>query len=285
MIIGSPLGSPAGNRSAVLQRRLKIAEWIRRHGQMRVDELSEALAVSAVTIRADLNYLEEQGLIVRSFGKAIAAKGVHARERAPTAPLAKAQAMPMLRLASRVVEADQTLLVGHGELPAQIIPLLAEIPGLTVVLASLDAIPLARLLLDGRVHVLGGEIGADASSLEGSLALRSLELIPLTHFILQAEMLSSDGNLLLRSKPAERFCTAASRRAARRIALIERASLSLEKRPSEIPLSLLTDVIFPTPPSASAREVLAAAGFHLAGEEEGAAAHFSCFHTQPEPAS
>ena len=277
------IGSPNGNRSAVLQRRLKIAEWIRRHGQMRVDELSEALAVSAVTIRADLNYLEEQGLLVRSFGKAIAAKGTQQRERPPMAPLAKSQALPMLRLASSVIEADQTVLVGHGELPAQIIPLLAEIPGLSVVLASLDAIPLARMLLDGRVHVLGGEIGADAASLEGSLALRGLEFIPVTHFVMQAEMLSSDGNLLLRSKPAERFCTAASRRAARRIALVERTTLSLERRPSEIPLSLLTDAIFPTPPSASAREVLAGGGFRLAGGEPGAAAHFSRFQPEPQP--
>jgi DeoR/GlpR family transcriptional regulator of sugar metabolism len=268
----------------VLQRRLKIAEWIRRHGQMRVDELSAALAVSAVTIRGDLNYLEEQGLLVRSFGKAIAAKGTQPRERAPIAPLAKSQALPMLRLASRVIEADHTLLIGHGELAAQIIPLLAEIPGLTVVLASLDAVPLAQVLLDGRVHVLGGEIGADAASLEGSLALRSLEFMPLTHFIMQAEMLSSDGNLLLRSKPAERFCAAASRRAARRIALVERAALSLERRPSEIPLALITDAIFPTPPSASAREVLAAGDFRLAGGEPGSAAHFSRFNPRPESA-
>ncbi len=264
----------------MLRRRLKIADWIRQHGQMRVDELSEALAVSTVTIRADLNYLEEQGLLVRSFGKAIAAKVSHPRERPSGEPLGKSLAMPMLRLASRIIEADHVLLIGHGELPMQIIPLLAEIQGLSLILAALEAVPLARHLLDARIHLLGGEIGPDSCSLEGSQALRSLEFYPLTHFLMQAEMLSSEAGLLLASKAAERFCTAACRRAARRIVLVERPALSLERRLSEIPLTLLTDAIFPTSPSTRSRGVLAATGFVLLAAEPGAAAHFSRLHLQ-----
>ena len=38
--------------SLVLQRRLRIAEVIRRQGSMRVEALSEMLGVSAVTVRA-----------------------------------------------------------------------------------------------------------------------------------------------------------------------------------------------------------------------------------------
>ncbi|MGH7160060.1 MAG: DeoR family transcriptional regulator, partial [Acetobacteraceae bacterium] len=125
------------SRSAVLERRLKIADWIRQHGQMRVDELSAALAVSTVTIRSDLNYLEEQGLLLRSFGKAIAAK---VARRPAGEPLAKSLALPMVRLASRLIEADDALLVGHGALPLQIIPLLTELSGLILVLAALDAV-------------------------------------------------------------------------------------------------------------------------------------------------
>jgi len=265
----------------VLQRRLKIADWIRQHGQMRVDELSEALAVSTVTIRTDLNYLEEQGLLVRSFGKAIAARTPYARERPAGEALNKSLALPMLRLASRIIEADQTLLLGHGDLPLQIIPLLAEIQGLSVVLAGLDAVPLARRLLDARLHLLGGELGADASSLEGSQALRSLEFYPITHFLMQAEMLNGDAGLLLASKVAERFCIAACERAARRIVLIEQPALSLERRLSELPLALLTDAIFPTQPSARLRDLLAAAGFVLLAAEPGSAEHFSRLRPHP----
>lgn len=257
----------------MLERRLKIADWIRQHGQMRVDELSAALAVSAVTIRSDLNYLEEQGLLVRSFGKAIAAKV--ALHRPAGEPLAKSVSLPMLRLASRMIEAEHALLIGHGQLPLQIIPLLTELQGLTVVLAGLDAVPLARRLLDCRLRLVGGEIGPDGSSLMGSEALRGLDSYPITHFLMQAESLSSEAGLLLDSKAEERFCGAACRRARRRIALIERPALSLERRLSEIPLALVTDAVFPSPPSARAREVLTTAGFRPIIDEPGTAAHFS----------
>ena len=162
-------GMTLGARSAVLQRRLKIAEWIRQHGQMRVDELSAALAVSEVTIRSDLTYLEEQGLILRRFGKAVAAQAMPPRERAPASLLTKALTLPMLRLASALVEPDQTVLIGPAALPGQIIPLLAELPGLSVVLSTLEAVPLARACLDGRVHVLGGELAPGGGALRRRL--------------------------------------------------------------------------------------------------------------------
>ncbi len=264
-----------GTRSAVLQRRLKIADWIRQHGQMRVDELSEALAVSAVTIRGDLNYLEEQGLLVRSFGKAVAARPLRPRERLPARSLAKPLVLPMLRLAAALIEPDQTLLVGPGEMPAQILPLLAEVRDLAVVLTTLDAVPLARRLLDGRVLLLAGELGLDGASLQGSATLRSLDLFPFSYFLMQAETLDSDGGLLLPSREAQRFAAAAAHRARRSIGLLERATQSLEKRPGELPLAALTDVILPSPPNARAGAVLAQAGFAALVQEAGAAAHYS----------
>ena len=57
--------------TSLLKRRLDIAEIVRKQGEVKVDELSELLNVSGVTIRQDLNYLEQQGYLKRSFGGAI----------------------------------------------------------------------------------------------------------------------------------------------------------------------------------------------------------------------
>lgn len=268
-----------GSRSVVLQRRLKIAEWICQHGQMRVDELSEALSVSEVTIRSDLNYLEEQGLIVRSFGKAIAAKTIQPRERLALATLTKSLSTPMLRLARRILEPDQTILVGHGTLPLQIIPLLAEIQGLAIVLSSLEAVPLARTCFDGRIHILGGEIGSDDPGIEGSTALRNLEHYPLGVALLQAELLTADGGLLLATKFAEQFGRVACRRAERTVMLMDSPALSLEKRLSQIEIAAVTDVIFPAAPSSRSRDVLGACRFRVVQSDPGSAAHFSRYQT------
>lgn len=54
--------------TSLLKRRLDIAEIVRKNGEIKVDDLAEMLAVSGVTIRNDLNYLEQQGYLKRSFG-------------------------------------------------------------------------------------------------------------------------------------------------------------------------------------------------------------------------
>ncbi|TSJ91917.1 DeoR/GlpR transcriptional regulator [Gilliamella apicola] len=61
----------AKGNTSLLKRRLDIAEIVRKQGEVKVDELSELLNVSGVTIRQDLNYLEQHGYLKRSFGGAI----------------------------------------------------------------------------------------------------------------------------------------------------------------------------------------------------------------------
>ena len=264
-----------GPKSAVLQRRLKIADRIRQYGQMRVDELSTALKVSEVTIRGDLTYLEEQGLIVRSFGKAIAAKAGAPRDRPAGAPLTKAQLVPMLRRAQALIGPDQTVLIGPGPLATQAIPWLAEIPGVSVVLTSTEAIPLARTCLDARIYLLGGEITAESGMIEGAGALRMLDHFALGWSILEADALSADSALLVAAKPAERLAEAAIRRSTRSIVLIGNPALSLERRTAQLGLTGISDLILPGMPSNRLRDILLGAGFRPVETDGGTEAHFS----------
>ncbi len=49
--------------TSLLKRRLDIAEIVRKRGEIKVDDLADMLAVSGVTIRYDLNYLEQHGYL------------------------------------------------------------------------------------------------------------------------------------------------------------------------------------------------------------------------------
>lgn len=55
----------------VEERRRLIVEQLQRQGRVSVQELSEAMQVSAVTIRQDLRALEEEGLLERTYGGAV----------------------------------------------------------------------------------------------------------------------------------------------------------------------------------------------------------------------
>ena len=53
------------------ERRTAIVEYIAEHGRTEVGVLSEKLQVSKVTLRKDLNYLAERGVLRRERGYAV----------------------------------------------------------------------------------------------------------------------------------------------------------------------------------------------------------------------
>src|SRR3954454_2574028 len=65
-------GDAAEPRSALLAepRRAKILEWLQEEGSARVRDLSTAFGVSEVTVRQDLERLEQDGYITRDHGGA-----------------------------------------------------------------------------------------------------------------------------------------------------------------------------------------------------------------------
>ncbi len=62
---------------STVDRRDKIIQKIQSEGSVRVDELSEEFDVSTVTIRNDLDFFEEKGLIHRTYGGALLRNNVY----------------------------------------------------------------------------------------------------------------------------------------------------------------------------------------------------------------
>src|SRR6266576_6989152 len=60
-----------GEGRSTVSRRIKILETLKTHGQVNVNELSEALGVTGVTIRNDLAQLEKKRVLIRARGGAI----------------------------------------------------------------------------------------------------------------------------------------------------------------------------------------------------------------------
>ena len=55
-------------RAYVDARRNQIVEILRGNPLVRVDDLAQRLNVSVITIRRDLQYLEDNGLLTRFYG-------------------------------------------------------------------------------------------------------------------------------------------------------------------------------------------------------------------------
>jgi DeoR/GlpR family transcriptional regulator of sugar metabolism len=249
-----------GSRSVVLQRRLKIADWIRRHGTTRVDALTEALGVSAVTIRGDLAYLEEQGLVVRSSGKARPGPSPPSASAAAADGLSRSEARPLVRLAASLAEDDAALLLGPGRLTTHLVAELPARADLEVVVTSLEALTVAKQCLDGAVYLLGGRLGADGVSIEGPQTVHALSFHVIGTFFLQAKAITR-GGVLLPSGVFEPFHQAALQHARQTVVLVNGKGSGHAAHLPRFPLAAVHHVILPADADQGAIRALAEAGF------------------------
>lgn len=163
-------------------RQQAILERLRQEGQVRVSELSQRLAVSAVTIRTDLEHLERQGALRRTRGGAVpaqqrrfelpleASRQVHAREKERighhAAGLVRDGETIILDVGSTTTELARALPSSLRNVVVvtsalNIALLLESHPGITVVVTGGTLRPLQHSLVNPYGTLLLKEINAD----------------------------------------------------------------------------------------------------------------------------
>jgi DeoR/GlpR family transcriptional regulator of sugar metabolism len=150
------------------ERRRAIADRIRRQSSVRLRELSEMLQVSDSTIRRDLEYLETQGLLKRTYGGAVLARGQGEPEGAVEAPLP--QAGPIAAAAAALVTGGETVYLGTGSLALAVAHQLASRTGITVITNALDVAAFLAHESTLSVILTGGQVERPGGALVGHLA-------------------------------------------------------------------------------------------------------------------
>lgn len=153
------------------QRREKILDMIREDGQVKVAHLSRIFKVTEVTIRQDLERLEEQGFIVREHGGAILS---NSRSNVMELQLANQQNMEAKRAiaaeAVKLIHDGDTIILDSGSTTTEIARLITGFHNLRVITNALN---IAMIL--GRdpsidLNVTGGEFKSPTLSLTGDKA-------------------------------------------------------------------------------------------------------------------
>lgn len=150
------------------ERRQKIYELIREDGSARVSVLSELFGVTEPTIRADLERLEQEGLVIRDHGGAylrgiddvVRSQVLHHREHL------EAKRLIGSRAASFVSDAD-TLILDSGSTATELVRNLLEKRNLHIVTNALNIALIVGAIPSFSVHVTGGEFKAPTLSLTG----------------------------------------------------------------------------------------------------------------------
>ena len=142
-------------------RRKKILDLLRRDGQVRVTQLSDALGATVVTIRSDLDALEQDGYLERTQGGAIqTVKNYYNLEFQRRKQEHMEEKIAIAAAAAALVRDGDTLFINSGTTTYFTAIELKQRKNLNVVTNSISVALELGGLPTFRIILLGGDINA-----------------------------------------------------------------------------------------------------------------------------
>lgn len=209
-------------------------------GVLAVGALADELGVSEVTIRADLQALEDQGLLVRTRGGARSStlKHILARQKINVDEKERIAAAA----ASLVVD-DDTVMVEAGTTAALIVRFLAGRRGVQIVTNSTLVFSNARLNPALNIILTGGVFRRDSESMVGPIAERSIAEFNTRLAFLGTDGFSPERGLTTRFVEGGQVATVMRDRAAETWLVADSSKFGQAGFVSFMPLSGITGII------------------------------------------
>ncbi|MFO7447858.1 MAG: transcriptional repressor AgaR [Ignavibacteriaceae bacterium] len=156
---------------SVIERRNKIIDKLETDKQVFVNQLSKEFDVSEVTIRNDLAYLEEKGILHRTHGGGIRQRKV-ALEYGLTEK--EKQNLPQKQriglMAAELIQENDTIILDSGSTTMEIAKNLSNFKNLTVITNALNIIGQIKEYPDVHLIVPGGVLKPQSLALYGAPA-------------------------------------------------------------------------------------------------------------------
>ena len=158
------------------KRQAHIMEVLIKEEAMSVSELAELLDVSSVTIRKDLNELEQAGKLYRSHGKArIINPFTLNRSVSEKEKMAREQKDAIGREAAKLIDRDDSIIIASGTTVHALARNIKPIHRLTVVTASLQVSVILSQDESNDIIQLGGMLRHSSLSVVGQYSKSILE--------------------------------------------------------------------------------------------------------------
>jgi DeoR family transcriptional regulator of aga operon len=222
--------SQGGDRQ---QRFNTVLSALQQSGSVSVDDLSNDLGVSVVTIRRDLDTLEQRGLLRRTHGGAVSIEPLFyepfKKDRTFLAQLERLadEKHRIGRAAAALIAPGETIAVTPGTTTAEVIRGLPLNSNITVVTNTVNIAMELSKRKDVSVFVTGGHLHGDWFSLVGPSASRSMENMLIHTLFIGADGIDAEwGASCLSSEEAELNCTMVAH-ARRHIAVVDHTKFAV----------------------------------------------------------
>ena len=157
--------------SEISKREDSILRILAQNSEVSVQQLSEELDVSQVTIRADLRNLDAKGLAIRTRGGAVSASNSFIQEKQNSNLQAKTQ---IAKAAAEFVKDGDSIMICNGTTSALVARYLLGKSDIHLVTNSTLILPYARANSALHVTMIGGEFRPSAEGMVGSTAEHQL---------------------------------------------------------------------------------------------------------------
>jgi DeoR/GlpR family transcriptional regulator of sugar metabolism len=216
------------------QTRLKdILRDLQKEGTVSVDQLSERLEVSLVTVRRDLDLLEQQGLLRRTHGGAVSIEPLFyepfRNDRSFQAQVER-QAQEKRRIgraAASLIERGETIALTPGTTTTEVIRGLPMNHEITVVTNTVNVAMELSKRKDLKIFVTGGHLKGDWFSLVGPTAVQSLSQLLITTAFIGADGLDLKWGASCYSSDEAHLNSVMVKHARRRVAVVDHSKFGM----------------------------------------------------------
>ena len=159
------------------QRRERIQSYLATHKIVATTDLCSLLDVSEATVRRDLEWLEDRGLIERTHGGAIINERINLEQEYRQRALRQTEEKRQIgALSAAQIQDGDILFINSGTTTTQLIRSIRSDADITVITNNLIA-PLDIGEVDFEVLVLGGSFQPRSNSLAGRFAIQNLSQV------------------------------------------------------------------------------------------------------------
>ncbi|HEX5553815.1 MAG TPA: transcriptional repressor AgaR [Chitinophagaceae bacterium] len=177
-------------KRSTVGRRKDILQQINDKGEVLINQLSKEFKVSEVTIRNDLEQLEQKRMLIRARGGAIKMQGTVSFDQriSDKDKLNYQEKAAIGKKAAELVNEGETMIIDSGTTTAEIVRNFAGFNKLTVITNALNIVNLLTELPKINVIIPGGYLRSTSMSLIGPLAEKNLH-----NFYVDKAFLGVDG--------------------------------------------------------------------------------------------
>lgn len=210
------------------ERQRQILEILESQSSVGVGELSSLFSVSEMSIRSDLNYLAEKGMLNRIYGGANSKRNFSIEMEAPLTEKRrknKDKKEAIGREAAKLVEDGDSVMIEAGTTTNEVALFLLKKKQLTVITNGINIINAMISARTISLYTIGGQVNARSYSIVGSAAERDLEGYNATVCILGTDALDLDRGLMNNSSEAASIARVMLRRSNRRILVCDSSKI------------------------------------------------------------